>query len=58
MEQQKNGGATVSRVGIPPRVASIIWNRNFPSLLSDPSTQSIATHEAPIYWPRAVARNC
>jgi hypothetical protein len=32
------GDLLPSRVGIPPRVASIIWNRNFPSLLSDPST--------------------
>ena len=36
------GDLLPSRAGIPPRVASIIWNRNFPSLLSDPSTQSIA----------------
>ena len=33
------GDLLPSRAGIPPRVASIIWNRNFPSLLSDPSTQ-------------------
>ena len=32
------GDLLPSRAGIPPRVASIIWNRNFPSLLSDPST--------------------
>ena len=32
------GDLLPSRDGIPPRVASIIWNRNFPSLLSDPST--------------------
>ena len=37
------GDLLPSRAGIPPRVASIIWNRNFPSLLSDPSTHSIDT---------------
>ena len=35
------GDLLPSRDGIPPRVTSFIWNRNFPtgSLLSDPSTQ-------------------
>ena len=35
------GDLLPSRDGIPPRVASIIWNRNFPSLLSDPSTELV-----------------
>jgi hypothetical protein len=38
-DPSSRGDLLPSRVGIPPRVASIIWNRNFPSLLSDPSTQ-------------------
>ena len=37
-DPSSRGDLLPSRVGIPPRVASIIWNRNFPSLLSDPST--------------------
>jgi hypothetical protein len=37
-DPSSRGDLLPSRVGIPPRAASIIWNRNFPSLLSDPST--------------------
>jgi hypothetical protein len=37
-DPSSRGDLLPSRAGIPPRVASIIWNRNFPSLLSDPST--------------------
>ena len=39
------GDLLPSRDGIPPRVASIIWNRNFPSLLSDPSTQYLGSYD-------------
>jgi hypothetical protein len=37
-DPSSRGDLLPPRAGIPPRVASIIWNRNFPSLLSDPST--------------------
>jgi hypothetical protein len=37
-DPSSRGDLLPSRAGTPPRVASIIWNRNFPSLLSDPST--------------------
>ena len=40
------GDLLPSRAGIPPRVASIIWNRNFPSLLSDPSTHDECENDA------------
>ena len=32
-DPSSRGDLLPSRAGIPPRVASIIWNRNFPSLL-------------------------
>jgi hypothetical protein len=43
-DPSSRGDLSPSRDGIPPRVTSIIWNRNFPSLhvLSDPSTSTLA----------------
>jgi hypothetical protein len=48
-DPSSRGDLLPSCVGIPPRVASIIWNRNFPSLLSDvtavdPSNSTHNTH--------------